>query len=325
MILSFYLTLTAFLVLGSRIATFLHELLGHACIALIFGGSINKIQISMFGGGRVWADLMATHKPALFIFSMSGILINLLTGAGSFIIAVKRRHLSFQSRLFLTVFALTSILGALAYLITGIYYDFGDPVTWTDTIPGWYGVLWLPLMSVTPFAAYIIFRYYASLQEHVFHTSGFVSRSVYAALTLGFALITYLVFFIVTQQNLASVTASEEAFIREKERIFLEKQDALFTEIQQQHPELTAIEVQAMVDKTPIQIKTEDIPKKFPILPLLIGLCASGGMAALIKAPDSAEIMNDGPDLRQALIYGLAAFAVVLILAYSGELVYLRR
>lgn len=312
------------MILGSRTATFFHEVLGHALVALIFGGSVNKIKISMFGGGRVWTDLIEPHTRVLFIFSMAGIIVNLITGVGAIMIAVKPKRLTLQSRLFLTVFAMISILGALAYLITGIYYEFGDPVAWTDNIPVWYGFLWLPLIGIIPLIVFFLTRHYASLQGHLLHTPGFVSRTVYSVFSLGLAVLTYAIFFIAAQQNLASTTASEAAFIREKELILQEKLDKLFAEIQRKNPELSVSEIQAIVDKMNIQVKREDVPKKFPILPVVIALSFLGGMAALIQKPEYIDISGIKLNNWRVAAYCVAASVVVLLLAYTGEYIYIK-
>ncbi len=316
------LMLTSFLVLSTRIATFLHEVFGHTFIALISGGSVYRIKISMFGGGRVWADLTKTNIVILFLFCLSGIMINIITGILPVIFSHKTDRLSLRCRIFFIVFAMASLLGALAYLITGIYYEFGDPANWTSEIPFWFKSLWVPLMIIAPYISFYLARHYVRIQEQIIPSTDFIKRTVFTALTLGAALFTYLILFIITNQSLASTTASEAAFQREKARILETKRQELFSKIQKENPELTKIEILAIIENAGIQVDPNEVPKKLPILPMIMVLYLIGGMAALFKKPKYTETSNFRTNIWEVLLYCLIATVVVSILAYTGGYIY---
>ena len=64
-----------------------------------------------------------------FLISYGGIMINLLSGFAGILLAEKvwnNRVLA----LFLNLFGMVSILGAVTYSALGFYYGEGDPVSW---------------------------------------------------------------------------------------------------------------------------------------------------------------------------------------------------
>jgi len=78
-ILLFDFYLLAILVLAGRLATCLHEIVGHGLTAVMFGGRVNGVHVSLFGGG--WTDYQFDREigvTARFLVSFGGIFVNFL-------------------------------------------------------------------------------------------------------------------------------------------------------------------------------------------------------------------------------------------------------
>ena len=77
----FDLFLLAILILATRLATFLHELMGHALMAATFGGEVNGVRVSLFGGGEAYYHLKTQSGLYVrFLVAFGGILVNMLSG-----------------------------------------------------------------------------------------------------------------------------------------------------------------------------------------------------------------------------------------------------
>ncbi len=66
----FTFMLIGLLVLSTRFLTLLHEVMGHGFTALILGGKVLKIKVSLFGGGRVWADINNIYLSGLIRYKL---------------------------------------------------------------------------------------------------------------------------------------------------------------------------------------------------------------------------------------------------------------
>ena len=217
---------------------------------------------------------------------------------------------------------MVSLLGAWAYLITGIYYDYGDPVDWSLKTPQWLEYGWIPFLFLTPVITYFCAALYLELQEQIFPARSFIHRTVIAALTLGMALLLYGVFFFSSHQSLASLEAPVAAYQREQAKILETHKASLFKALQKRYPGLTTEEIQEMVDNTPVHMDPGDVPARFPLLPVLIVLYLLGGAAALIKKSDRRPGSIPLFRFDDVFPFCLAAAAVVLILASRGGIIY---
>ncbi len=316
--------LIGLLVLSTRLLTLLHEVMGHGFTALILGGKVLKIKVSLFGGGRVWADINNNHIVSRFLFSMSGIFVNFLTGAIPFVLYKRTIKLDIRWRIFWSLFAMASLVGALGYLVTGIYYDFGDPVSWTKQAPGWFMLCWIPLIVLTPFIAFYCTKLYIASQESLFPTKKFVDRFIMTTATLGIAMVVYGALFVSTNQSVSLAQAPKAAYNREKAGILEMYKRELFLKIREQNPDLSSEEIQAIVDSTPVSVDPDEVPVRFPIIPVFAFLCISGGLFALVGKPKYLPKYLDDAVLKlktlDVLLICIAAIGVILILVCTKEL-----
>lgn len=313
--------LISLLILATRFATFFHEILGHAFVVLIVGGDVHRIKVSLFGGGTVWADLGNYHGPTLFIYCLAGIFVNLVTGALPIVFRNKLRRINPIWGLFWVIFSMASLLGALAYLVLGLYYNFGDPVSWTQVTPRWLEIFWIPFLIATPFVANFVSRLYISMQERIVPTHDFMGRLKISFATLGVSSLVYACLFIWTNQGLASTTSPTAAYHREEARIIEKKKEELAQRLRETCPELTQEEVQARVDNTPIHVDPEEVPTRFPMIPVLVTLCTLGALAALKEKTDR-ENLPIQPRAVTVLVVWFLAVIVVATLAYTDGTIY---
>jgi len=314
--------LIALFILATRLATFLHEVFGHAFVALMVGGWVHGIKVSLFGGGMVWADLGNYSGSALFLYCLSGIFVNLFTGALPVVFSKKVRKMNVTWGLLWAVFAMASLLGALAYLVLGIYYDFGDPVNWVQVTPHWFRLFWIPFLIITPLAAYSASRLYILVQEKMFPTRNFMGRVKVLLVTLGVSSIVYAGLFACTNQSLASTDSSIAAYYREEARVIERKKDELAQRLHKTYPELTKEEIQARVDSTHIHVEPYEVPTRFPMIPVFVTLCLLGGSTALKKKEPSRVGAPIQPGVATVLMVCFLAAIVLSTLTYSNGFIY---
>jgi hypothetical protein len=311
----------ALFILATRFATFLHEVLGHAFVALIVGGDVHRIKVSLFGGGMVWSDLGNNHSPTLFIYCLAGIFVNLVTGALPIVFRNSLRRINPIWGLFWVIFVMASILGILAYLVLGLYYNFGDPVSWIQVTPWWLELLWIPFLIITPFVAHFVSRLYVSVQETIFPAHDFMGRLKILLATLGVSSLVYACLFIWTNQELASITAPAAAYHREEARIIEKKKEELAQQLRETYPELTQEKVQTQVDNTPIHVDPKEVPTRFPMIPVLVILYTFGALTAL-KEETGRKNFPIQPKALTVLVVCFLAVIVVATLAYTDGTIY---
>jgi hypothetical protein len=315
--LQFDLLLLALLILATRLATLLHELIGHALVAWISGGDIHSIHISLFGGGSVSASLGQGPVCLSAIFGSGGLLVNAATGALPVLIIRKPDNINIIWGLFWSLFSVVSLAGTSAYLVTGLYYKIGDPVSlivWSRH-PVFVDGLWIPFLLISPWSIFVGVKLYASFQERVFKSETFFMRLFISAGTLGVAVLVYAVMFFCTQQSLVSADASKLAFSREKARILKAKRIDLYNKMQQIHPELPEEQLWAKVDQTVVHVDKDRVPTPFPIIPVLAVFFFAGGFAALHQT-SAACGNNQLPGMGSTL--GITAISAgVLFLLFS--------
>jgi hypothetical protein len=111
--------------LTSRVALLVHEFAGHAAPAALFGGRVTGWYLFAFAGGRVSYRLGDLATGRRLVVSLGGIVLELLLGAGAFVLAGRmRRHATtaFAQRCVGTV-----LVGhAAMYLARGVHYGYGD-------------------------------------------------------------------------------------------------------------------------------------------------------------------------------------------------------
>ncbi len=295
-LLWFDLLLLAFLILGTRLATLLHELLGHALTALLAGGRVNAVRVSLLGGGQVLHDLPdGAGLLARVVVAGSGIAVNLLTGAWVF----HRLRRAEAGRLrdgFWILFAGVSLLGGTAYAALGFYYGQGDPVAWMT--PGSRETAWacLPFLAAAPFLGFVAVKAFASWVAHWFPSPSFTGRLLVLTLTAGAAASAYAGLYHAGGSRSRALDAPEAARMEAERRIVRVKLEDLVQHLRRTRPELTDAEIRRIVEQTPVTIRPEEIPRKLPLKPALAILFGVGGLAALLRAgPVSGAEARFGP------------------------------
>lgn len=317
----FDLLLLAFLVLGTRLATILHEFLGHAFATLISGGVVSAVRVSLLGGGQVLYSLPdGTGTPVRFFVALSGIAVNLITGA--LVLYLFRRPLKGDLlNGFWILFAGASLLGGSAYAALGFYYGQGDPVAWMGK--GSNGVGWacVPFLTASPFLGYAAVKAFSSWVAHWFPSTSFSGRLMVLALTAGAAATAYAGLYQATGARSRAMDAPQAAYIEAERLVVRAKEEALADHLRRTIPGLSQDRIREIVERTPIEVRPEEVPRKFPLKAALAFLYGIGGMAALIRLRPPAPVrrrLNAGPLI---LTVGLAA-GVLAALAITGGWLY---
>ncbi|MFH1023082.1 MAG: hypothetical protein V1809_06810 [Planctomycetota bacterium] len=304
------LFLLSLMVLATRIASLLHEGLGHALPVVLLGGAVRSVELSLFGGG--WVNY--TRPPGggaagAFLVAYGGILVNLALGFLCLALVRRVAKTTFVSSL-LIMSGMVNVLGALAYLILGLYYDWGDPAGGAAG-RAW----WAPLLVLSPAAAWLAARPYAVLQESIFPRSTAPGRVVVAMRTLGVAGALYTGLFFVTEGRLVSAEAPRAARERSVEEARQRKIEAVAAGIRRAHPDFPEDRVRREAATTPVVVRPEEVPSRFPLIPVLALLLAAGGVAALATVKPGESVPAASP-LRfpsrrtVALATGLAALVL---------------
>ena len=205
--------LVGLFILSTRLAVFIHEVLGHAAHAWLTGGHVEAILISLLGGGKVVGHPGCQDLFYMFCFSFSGIFLNLVFGVAALahVYASSSESKAGIWDFFWFCFATASILGTLAYLVTGLYHAYGDPAGWIKVSPQklvpWSVVFLLPL----PVAAHLCTTAYLGLQEQLFPSRTKKSRLGKTCLLLGISCLIYAFLFYFSGQSIASLDAPRMA------------------------------------------------------------------------------------------------------------------
>lgn len=317
-LLRFDLMLLAFLVLGTRLATLVHEFLGHAFFVLVFGGRVNGIRISLLGGGYVYHDLPEGSGIAVRVLvAWAGIALNVLTGAAVFA-WLRRSSSDCASRGFWILFAGASLLGGTAYAALGSYYGQGDPVAWMPHPAA--GSLWwsLPFLFVSPFLGFVGVRAFLVWVEGWFPAPTRTRRGAVLVLTLGVVSAAYGGLYHAAGARSRALDAPHAAFHQARQDVLQSKKEALLRRLQRAHPERSEAEVRRLVEETPIRIRPEEVPQKPSLKPVLAVLFGAGGIIALgrVRLAGCRFIrrLQAGP----ILVSSLLAAAVLAWLAWTG-------
>ncbi len=319
--LRFDLLLLAFLILGTRLATLLHEFLGHALTTLIGGGKVNAVHVSLLGGGRVLHDLPDGAGLVIrMVVACAGIGINILTGA-LILHRFRRPEAGGLWTGFWILFAGASLLGGTAYAALGFYYGQGDPVAWMG--PGSSGASWacLPFLAVAPFLGFAAVKAFSAWAAQWFPSRSFTERIVVLALTAGAAAGVYGGLYHANGARSRALDAPEAAFVEAQHRVAQAKAKALAQHLRRTNPDMTEAQVQRLVQETPIVVRPEEVPRKLPLKAVLALLYGAGGMAALYRAGPCPQVRKTISPEPVILAIALAC-GVLAILAASGGWLY---
>jgi hypothetical protein len=321
-LLFFDLFLLAVLIIATRLATFLHELIGHALMASAFGGEVNGVRMSLFGGGHVYY-LLSRESGLLvrLLVAFGGIIVNMLSGLLLFIFIRKPGKRSGWA-FFPILFGMVSLLGAVAYCALGFYYDHGDPVAWADRASPQGGWLSIPFLVVSPFVSYFAVKAYSIINEAWFPTKTYLGRVVMLVLTLGLIGGAYAGLFGLTDQRSVALDAPLSAYKRAEEEVIKRKVEELFRRLRESHPELSETEIQRLVERTPIVVNPDEVPKKFPLKPVIAILYAAGALMALRGVREGVPDSHPGVDTRSFIMAVALAGAALGALVMTGGWIY---
>ena len=303
--------------------TLVHEVLGHTFIAWIIGGKIYEIRVSLFGGGKVIADIGHTGDFIAFMFSLSGLTVNVFTGLIPLFFFKTVEKLNVSLALLIALFSLESLSGAITYLITGFYYEFGDPVNWSPYRNFLIQYGWIPFLMLLPFAVYAGIMLYLRIQQKIFPEFSVYRRILVTSVTLGTALAVYTGLFYLTEQHFAVTRAPNEAFLRERAKQIEIKKKSIADELKKSYPEMTDDEIKSRIDQLSVDVNPDEVPKQFPILYVVILLSIGGGFAAHARTKNNIE--EKLSHIRKADVFWLGIFAgiMLIILEYCDETLYL--
>lgn len=315
--------LLAFLILATRLATVLHEVLGHALAAWCTGGHVSKIVISKFGGGKVHAELLSNNIVMRVWFSFAGMIVNLLTGMFS-LYFLHRPNISFRPvHLFWAVFALASILGTTAYFVIGLYYHVGDPVSWvTQDIPRWFSRTWIAGVLISPVLSLICMRCFLNVQDAFIPTRTPLHKAGLTFVTLGTAAMIYAILFFTTNQSIVSWDAPDIAHKRDMADRMSAKKQTILEELKKQYPGLPERELLKRAEELLQRTSLPEIPRKFPIYPVVFCSYLIGGLAAFCMAGNAINVLRYKLSITFVVFLGITAFLVILILAYTKGIIY---
>lgn len=282
-IILFDTIILALLVIGTRLATVLHEILGHGLMAIIYGGKFNGFYITYFGGGFAY-----TEGGESFLSIFGGILLNLLLACITLgiIVMLRKRLSAFFYAVLLVFFGINSI-GGLEYAVTSSYYRYGDAF-YAEKIIGHIGIFWLPAMILIAATALVFLKLYADFISEYFGREGPFSRILYTVITLGVSLAVYGVLLYVVPEPLAQADARPEykkevvKQIKETKKIELELERAREILSRISKGEKVPEELQKPVDAGKIKVSEEETAEAmpFPVEAALLAIYAASMTAA---------------------------------------------
>ena len=314
----FDLMLLALLVLATRLATVVHEFLGHALLVLLSGGRVNAVRISLLGGGHVYHDLPDGSGLAIRVMvAWAGIALNVLTGAAVFA-WLRRSPGDRPSHGFWVLFAGASLLGGAAYAALGLYYGQGDPVAWMQhpaPVPFWWC---LPFLIVSPFLGFAGVRAFLRWVEGWFPALTRIRRGGVLVLTLGVVSVAYAGLYQAAGARSRALDAPKAALEQAREEVLQGRREMLARRVQRAHPELDEAQVRRLVEATPIRVRPEEVPQRPPLKPMLAVLFGAGGFLALGYEKSTEAGPRRRLQMRPILVSSFLAAGVLVLLGWSG-------
>jgi hypothetical protein len=175
---------------------------------------------------------------------------------------------------------MASLLGGIAYAALGFYYGQGDPVAWMPDRPSGSTPLWIPFILLSPFASYYAFRSYVLLNENWNPSPSLFVRLRTLCLTLGLALCAYGGLYSLTAQASVAMDAPRADFHRAREEVKKQKTEQLARTLRESHPEWSAEEIRLYMEKEPVTVREHEVPRKFPLKPVIALLFLAGAVLA---------------------------------------------
>lgn len=270
--------------------TVVHELLGHATMALLLGGHIRSVAFGPFAmSGEVDVAFEGQRPTAHAVVSLAGLVANLVTGGAAWIVSRRPCTLRPWTTFVLLLFAGISLFGAASYTTLGLYYGSADPVSipalllrrsdfWRFWETPWtWRVFWVPPFCAVVFIGYAFVRSLAAFFDQ--HMGGeprrrvaFIMRCLAGVGALGVAV---------------TAMKSERIFDGPERRLKAAAASRRIGELRAADPDLSSEQVFADLKRNPPVVTTE-LPFRLRGLHLLM-LAACGGLVAMgsLNQPNS--------------------------------------
>jgi len=305
-LLLFNLFLLSTLVLSTRLATFLHEVLGHGLTAAALGAEVNGIRLSLFGGGNAYYQFEGgPARAGAFAVSFGGILVNLITGLVSILLS-GRAETGRGRAVYLSLFGMVSLLGGLVYTCLGFYYGVGDPEAWMSESSATAEWLWAPCLALLPVASFFgVKAFFRSIQPW-FSAVRFTEKVLVLLLTLGITGSIYAGLYRITGQRSVALESSAIAQSRAAEKARREVL-AVYERLREDHPEWTEEDLSRVLSAYLVSAERQWRP---PLIPVLAVLQLVGALFALRRGDRTAAV---SPRLPPALALSSAVLAAAVI------------
>jgi len=213
---------------------------------------------------------------------------------------------------------MVSLLGAIGYCALGFYYNQGDPVAWSNTPSPSGGWLSLPFLIIAPFASYSVVRAYSLLNARFFSARSLAGRGIILLITLGITAGAYYGLYGLTGQRSTALDSPTAAYRKAEREVRLVKIMELFNRLRESSPELSEEEVRQLVKKTPVMVKPEEVPQKFPLKPVILFLYFAGAFFALRGVKDTGISSSIRINPKTVFLTVFLAMAGLCILAWTG-------
>jgi hypothetical protein len=216
--ITLFLYLTIFLT--TRVATLIHEVLGHGLASVLMGGYLTGISINLFTTGSAGYGFINPGLTQRAVAALAGIAANLVSGVICLMV-LRRARLQWEVTIMLCVFAMVSIGSQLTYVVMGTYYGHGDPSIFAELLGSMSWIVWVFFLGLTAPAAYLLARSYLKLQEKMFPCDSLMARAGVLLSTLIAASVIYSVCFYAesgTTGFLGGMAGAERAITKEAEK-----------------------------------------------------------------------------------------------------------
>lgn len=302
------------LIIADWIQIVVHECLGHSPVCILNGGTVYGYGIVSLGCGYTIAALGKASPLIHVLFLMNGMGMNCLLGLVTLLWLRRRMRrtpdIGGLFNVFLAMFIIHSITGALGYAFRGFLFGEGDAGGALPYLPASFkDYAWVPFFLAGPAAGYLLMKPYTALQQRLFPIAWPVRRLGLTLVTLGGVFICYQEL----QATFRLPFLGDEMRTTHREKMKLrEAQIVEATErLQREHPTLSKEEVRQQVAKLPAELKAVPTAKDFkPLLNWAQALFLLAAAAAVWRAPQSVTPLF--PPIRAANL------AIPLVVVASG-------
>jgi len=136
-------------------------------------------------------------------------------------------------------------------------------------------------------------------------------------ITLGFSVFVYSLFFISTSQRLIILDAPKISYEISESDIRQKKREKLVENILKDAPDISHEELNHIMKHTEIVVSADEVPKKFPIIPVVVFLCFIGFLFATYEKKNVHKGMSKVSFSGKVVLANiLTAICVVTILSY---------